>query len=134
MQPTIILAHGAFADSSSWGAALTPLAAEGFDVMAWAGPLRGIAEDAAALAALVPGVEGPIVLVGHPYGGAVVTDVAPEAGHNIPLGAHRVMAQRASTVNTSEVPGASHVVGISHADRVVEVIRHAARAEAPTRA
>ncbi len=238
MQPTIILAHGAYADSSSWNDVLGSLTADGTRAIAWANPLRGIAEDAAALSGLVRETEEPIVLVGHSYGGAVITNVDPAAGdisaivyvagfaleanetpvgasslapgstlaetiirvplddgsvdtyiardkfhhqfaadlperqatlmamtqrpvteaalgepsgdhplwesvpswfifgdedRNIPAGAHRAMARRASARRTVEISGASHVVGISHADEVVQIIREAARAEVVTR-
>jgi pimeloyl-ACP methyl ester carboxylesterase len=233
MPPTIILVHGAFADSSSWNGVITPLTDDGSTVIAWANPLRGIASDAAALTSLVRSIDGPIVLVGHSYGGAVLTNVDPnavditalvyvagfalEAGesaadaaalapgstlgdtlarvelpdgavdlyiapdkfhhqfaadlpaeqaalmaiiqrpateaalseasgghplwknvpswfifgeldHNIPAGAHHAMADRASAVRAVEIPGASHVVGISHPNDVVQTIRDAARA------
>jgi pimeloyl-ACP methyl ester carboxylesterase len=80
MKPTIILVHGAYADSSSWNAVAEPLAAEGHRVIAWANPLRSVAADAAALTDLVRSIEGPIVLAGHSYGGAVITNVDAAAG------------------------------------------------------
>ena len=239
MDLTIIFAHGAYADSSSWNDIIRPLAADGHRIIAWANPLRGIATDAVALTSLVRSLDGPIVLVGHSYGGAVLTNVdiaageiialvyvagfalkagespagasalapgstladtlmrtplddggadtyiAPDKFHrqfaadlpasraalmavtqrpvteaalleasgelplwrsvpswfifgdsdrNIPVGAHRVMAERASAKRTVEIPGASHVVGISHADKAAQIIRQAARAHVPTRA
>lgn len=79
MKPTVILVHGAFAESSSWGGVLQPLLADGYPVIAFANPLRGLASDAALLSDLVASVEGPVVLVGHSYGGGVLTNVsAPE--------------------------------------------------------
>jgi pimeloyl-ACP methyl ester carboxylesterase len=80
MPPTIILIHGAYAESSSWAGVIERLAAEGHDVIAHANPLRTLAGDAAAASDLVRSVDGPVVLVGHSYGGAVVTNVDPEAG------------------------------------------------------
>jgi pimeloyl-ACP methyl ester carboxylesterase len=227
---TVILIHGAFADSDSWNGVIPPLRSE-HRVIAYANPLRGIAYDAAPLNDLIGTIRGPIVLVGHSYGGAVLTAVDPEAGEivgavyaagfalepgespatasalapgstlaetlvevpleaggvdlyidqdrywkqfcadlseeqarimavtqrpvtgaglndplgsgalwqsvpswfvfgendrNIPAGAHRMMADRAGARRSVEVPGASHVVGISHPDEVVALVREAA--------
>jgi pimeloyl-ACP methyl ester carboxylesterase len=235
MKPTIILVHGAYADSSSWNGVVEPLAAAGHRVIAWANPLRGVATDAAALTDLVRSVDGPIVLAGHSYGGAVMTNVAGDAGdvvafvyvagfalevaesagdasslapgstlaetlervpladggtdtyiaserfhhqfaadlpaqdsalmavtqrpitaaalfepsgdhplwrsvpswfifgeldHNIPAGAHRIMAERAGARRTTEIAGASHVVGVSHPGETAQLILEAAGAHA----
>jgi pimeloyl-ACP methyl ester carboxylesterase len=75
MKPTIVLVHGAFAESSSWNGVIEPLLDAGHRVIAAANPLRGVASDAAAISDLVRSVAGPIVLVGHSYGGAVITNV-----------------------------------------------------------
>ncbi|MEU2347744.1 alpha/beta hydrolase [Modestobacter sp. NPDC049651] len=80
MQQTIVLVHGAFADSSSWNDVIDPLTERGHTVVAWANPLRGVAADAAALTDLVRSIDGPVVLVGHSYGGAVITNVSAGAG------------------------------------------------------
>jgi pimeloyl-ACP methyl ester carboxylesterase len=242
MTPTIVLVHGAFADSASWDGVIEQLADDGGRVIAFAAPLRGLATDASALGDLLRSLDGPVVLVGHSYGGAVVTAVdagaadvvalvyvagfalvpgescgdasaltagstlgetllpvpladgrtdtytvqdryhhqfcadlppgqaarmavtqrpvtrealfepAPdralwrsvpswfvfgELDHNIPAGAHRIMAERAAARRTVEVPGASHVVGISHPDEVVAAVLEAAAgvsvAESPAR-
>ena len=227
---TVILVHGAFADSDSWNGVIAPLRAE-HRVIAYANPLRGIAYDAAPLTDLIKTIDGPIVLAGHSYGGAVLTAVEPDAGqivglvyvagfalqpgesaatasalapgstladtlvevplrsggvdlyidqakywkqfcadlgeeqaaamavtqrpvtgaglndplgsgalwqsvpswfvfgendHNIPAAAHQVMAARAEARRTVQVPGASHVVGISHPGEVLELVREAA--------
>jgi pimeloyl-ACP methyl ester carboxylesterase len=236
MKPTIVLVHGAYAESSSWNDVIGPLLDQGHRVIAWATPLRGLASDAVALTDLVRSLEGPIVLVGHSYGGALLSNVPVDAGdvqalvfvagyalepgescgdassfvpggtlaptlvrvpladgavdtyidpakyhhqfaddlperqtaimavtqrpvteaalfepsgdsaswrtvpswfifgeldHNIPAGAHRIMAERAGSRRTLEVAGASHVVGMSHADETVEMILEAANAAAP---
>ena len=78
--PTVILVHGAYADSSSWDGVAAPLLAEGYRVIAFANPLRGVRSDAALLSDLVRSVDGPVVLVGHSYGGAVLTNVDAPAG------------------------------------------------------
>ncbi|MBG0815034.1 alpha/beta fold hydrolase [Planomonospora sp. ID82291] len=75
-KPTIVLVHGAFADASSWNGVAERLQRRGYTVIASANPLRGLADDAAATAALLKSVKGPVVLAGHSYGGAVITNAA----------------------------------------------------------
>jgi pimeloyl-ACP methyl ester carboxylesterase len=236
MKPTVVLVHGAFADSSSWNGVAERLSGEGLPVVAFAAPLRGVAADAALLDDLLRSIEGPVVLVGHSYGGAVITNtgagdvlglvyvagfalepgescadasalapgstlaetlelvplaaggadayIAQERYHqqfaadlpeveaalmaitqrpvtqaalsepsderprwrsapswflfgeldrNIPAGAHRIMAERAQPRRTVEIVGASHVVGISHAQETAAIILEAAGVEALTR-
>ena len=230
MSATIVLVHGAFADASSWNDVASALTADGHRVIGYANPLRGVAEDAAGLTALVRSLDGEVVLVGHSYGGALITNVPADAGRvvglvyvaafaldagesagdvsgsvpgstlgetlervplpsgtdlyisqeryhqqfcadlpaeqaalmaiaqrpateaalgepsgadplwrtvpswfvfgdadrNIPVAAHRAMAGRAGAVETVEVAGASHVVGMSHPDRTIALVRAAA--------
>jgi pimeloyl-ACP methyl ester carboxylesterase len=230
MTPTIVLVHGAFADSASWDGVAARLLADDRRVIAFANPLRGVASDAALLTDLVRSIDGPVVLAGHSYGGAVMTAVPADAGdvvalvyvagfaltpgesagdasalapgstlgdtlspvplagggtdmyivqeryhqqfcadlpdgqaalmavsqrpvtqaglfepldgealwrsvpswfvfgeldRNIPAGAHHIMAERAGARRTVEIPGASHVVGISHPDEVASLVREA---------
>jgi len=75
-QPTVILVHGAFADASSWNGVIADLTGRGFPVIAAANPLRSLDTDAATIKALVQSVDGPVVLVGHSYGGAVISNAA----------------------------------------------------------
>ncbi|MBC9035173.1 alpha/beta hydrolase [Sphingomonas sp. JC676] len=75
-KPVIVLVHGAFAESSSWDAVITRLEKSGYTVVAAANPLRGVASDAAAVSGLVKSIKQPVVLVGHSYGGPVITDAA----------------------------------------------------------
>jgi pimeloyl-ACP methyl ester carboxylesterase len=82
---TIVLVHGAFAESSSWDGVVDPLVADGHKVIAAANPLRGVAADAAAVSDLVRTVDGPVVLVGHSYGGLVISNVAADAGEIVGL-------------------------------------------------
>ncbi len=229
MTPTIVLVHGAYADSASWAGVLDRLPTDA-RVIAFANPLRGLATDTALLTDLVRSIDGPVVLVGHSYGGAVMTGVPSDAGdivalvfvaafalvpgesagdasalvpgstlgdtlmsvpladggtdtyivaeryhqqfcadlpaeqaalmavtqrpvtqealfepsgdqalwrtvpswfvfgeldRNIPAGAHHIMAERAGARRTVEIPGASHVVGISHPDEVAGMVRDA---------
>jgi len=226
MAPTVVLVHGAYAESSSWDGLLERLPADS-RVIAFANPLRRLASDTALLTDLVRSLDGPVVLVGHSYGGAVMTGVPADAGdvvalvyvagfallpgesagdasaltpgstlgdtlvrvpladgstdtyidqekyqgqfcadlpsdqaarmaitqrpvteealfepngdealwrsvpswfvfgemdRNIPVGAHRIMAERAGARRTVEIPGASHVVGISHVAEVADVV------------
>ncbi|MER7983737.1 alpha/beta hydrolase [Streptomyces sp. NPDC095817] len=73
---TIVLVHGAFADSSGFNAVAKRLVTDGYPVVAAANPLRGLSSDAAHVKALLDSIEGPIVLVGHSYGGAVISAAA----------------------------------------------------------
>jgi pimeloyl-ACP methyl ester carboxylesterase len=85
MKPTIVLVHGAFAESSSWDAVIDPLLDAGHPVIAAANPLRGLAADAGAVADVVRAVDGPVVLAAHSYGGAVITGVPADAGEIVGL-------------------------------------------------
>ena len=229
--PTIVLVHGAYADSASWDGVTSRLLADGRRVTAFANPLRGVASDAALLTDLLRSIDGPVVLVGHSYGGAVMTAVPAGAGevvalvyvagfalvpgesagdasaltpgstladtlvrvpladgstdtyiaqeryhqqfcadlpaeqaalmavgqrpvtegalfeplggdalwrsvpswfvfgeldHNIPVGAHRILAERAGAKRTLEIPGASHAVAVSRPADVAGVVLEAA--------
>ncbi|MBB4689194.1 alpha/beta fold hydrolase [Amycolatopsis jiangsuensis] len=75
-KPTVVLVHGAWADSSGWAGVITRLTKAGYPVVAAGNPLRGLAIDTAAVKDVLRGIEGPIVLVGHSYGGAVITNAA----------------------------------------------------------
>ena len=75
-KPTIVLVHGAFAGSSSWNSVIVKLERDGYRVIAAANPLRSVVSDAATVSAIVQSVRGPVVLVGHSYGGAVITEAA----------------------------------------------------------
>jgi pimeloyl-ACP methyl ester carboxylesterase len=80
MAPTIVLVHGAFAESASWDRVIPPLQDAGHDVIAAPNPLRSLASDAKSVSDLVRTIDGPVVLVGHSYGGAVITNVDIDAG------------------------------------------------------
>lgn len=75
-KPTIVLVHGAFADSSSWNGVVEQLSKDGYPVLAAANPLRSVSGDARYVASVIDGIAGPVVLVGHSYGGAVITSAA----------------------------------------------------------
>jgi pimeloyl-ACP methyl ester carboxylesterase len=74
--PTIVFVHGAWADASGWGASISALRDRGFAAIGFANPLRHLTDDAAYLATLLGTISGPIVLVGHSYGGAVMSNAA----------------------------------------------------------
>jgi pimeloyl-ACP methyl ester carboxylesterase len=105
-QPTIVFVHGAFADSSGWSAETKPLGRRGYRTIAFSNPLRGLSADAAGLRLFLSTISGPVVLVGHSYGGAVITNAAtgnpnvkalvyiaafaPEAGETLEALQHKV--------------------------------------------
>ena len=122
-KPTVILVHGAWADSSGWAGVITRLQRDGYTVLAPANPLRGLASDTAYLKTFLAAVTGPVVLVGHSYGGAVITDAAtgnpnvkslvyidafaPDAGENVLQlsGTDSVLANPDLSKVFSTVPG-----------------------------
>jgi pimeloyl-ACP methyl ester carboxylesterase len=75
-KPTIVLVHGAFADASGWNDVITRLDALGYPTIAPANPLRGLPVDVPYLESVLANIEGPIILVGHSYGGEVITNAA----------------------------------------------------------
>jgi pimeloyl-ACP methyl ester carboxylesterase len=80
-KPSIVLVHGAFADASSWNAVIAILQKDGYTVYAPPNNLRGLDPDSAALAAVVKSIPGPVILVGHSYGGSVISVTAPSEGN-----------------------------------------------------
>ncbi|MFF8882779.1 alpha/beta fold hydrolase [Streptomyces flaveolus] len=77
-KPTVVLVHGAFADASSYAEVIPRLIARGLDVVAPAVPNRSLTGDAAYVASIIRQIPGPVVLVGHSYGGAVITVAGTE--------------------------------------------------------
>lgn len=75
-KPTVVFVHGAFADASGWDSEVRTLSRMGYPVYAPANPLRGLTADADYIRAFLQTVDGPVVLVGHSYGGAVITNAA----------------------------------------------------------
>ena len=230
-KPTIVLLHGAFAESSSWSGVITRLLNQNFPAVAVANPLRGVGRDSEYLVSILDGINGDVVLVGHSYGGMIISNAsagrddvkglvfvggfAPDAGEsaaqlagryeggtlgetlmsfklpdgdsdlyivqdkyrdqftaestaedaavmavtqrpiaesalnepagppgwrdipswfifgsddkNIPVAAHRFMAQRAGSRRTVEINGGTHTVGIPEAETVVQLIEEAAQ-------
>jgi pimeloyl-ACP methyl ester carboxylesterase len=71
--PTVVLVHGGFADASYWAPVIRDLQSHDLPVLAPPNPLRGLAHDAEYIASFVNQIEGPVLLVGHSYGGAVIS-------------------------------------------------------------
>jgi pimeloyl-ACP methyl ester carboxylesterase len=82
---TVVLVHGAFADSSSWAGVIERLHAKGVQVVAVANPLRGISIDSAYVASVFQQISGPVLAVGHSYGGAVISNAATRAENVVGL-------------------------------------------------
>jgi pimeloyl-ACP methyl ester carboxylesterase len=80
LKPTIVLVHGAFAESASWNEVSQRLLADGYRVIAAPNPLRSLSGDAAVVSSLLATIDGPVVLAGHSYGGAVMSNAA--VGHD----------------------------------------------------
>ena len=78
-KPTVVLVHGAFADASSWNGVIERLQQQGYTVIAPPNPLRGVTADSAYIASLLGQISGPVLLGGHSYGGAVITNAATSA-------------------------------------------------------
>jgi pimeloyl-ACP methyl ester carboxylesterase len=83
VKPTIVLVHGAFADSSSWNGVVDKLQSHDYPVVAAGNPLRGLASDAGYVRQLVASINGPVVLVGHSYGGSVISGAAATGLDNV---------------------------------------------------
>jgi pimeloyl-ACP methyl ester carboxylesterase len=84
-KPTIVLVHGAFADSSGWNAEIAELQSKGYPVVAVSDPLRGLTSDSDYVRSFLATIPGPVVLVGHSYGGAVITNAARGAANVVAL-------------------------------------------------
>ena len=83
--PTVVLVHGAFADASSWAGVIRESPGGRHPTLAPPNPLRGIANDAAYIASVVNALAGPVVLVGHSYGGAIISNAAPKTPNAVGL-------------------------------------------------
>ncbi|MEE6295879.1 alpha/beta fold hydrolase [Georgenia wangjunii] len=83
--PTVVLVHGAFAESASWNDVVADLRGRGHHVLAVANPLRGLKEDAAYLRSVLDTLDGPVVLAGHSYGGSVMSEAAHGAAGVVAL-------------------------------------------------
>jgi pimeloyl-ACP methyl ester carboxylesterase len=83
--PTVVLVHGAFADASGWSGVIAELQADGIATLAPANPLRSVSGDAAYIASVVNQIPGPVLLVGHSYGGVVITNAAVQTPNVVGL-------------------------------------------------
>lgn len=83
--PTVVLVHGAFADAGSWAGVTERLLKVDVPVRAIVNPLRGVASDAAYVASVINQIPGPVLAVGHSYGGAVITNAAPQTTNVVGL-------------------------------------------------
>jgi pimeloyl-ACP methyl ester carboxylesterase len=83
--PTVVLVHGAFADSSGWTGVIDCLRTAGVSALAVPNPLRGITADSAYVSSALSQIPGPVLAVGHSYGGAVITNAAVAAGNVVGL-------------------------------------------------
>jgi pimeloyl-ACP methyl ester carboxylesterase len=80
-RPTVVLVNGAWANSASWSGVIERLQSQGYTVVAPPNPLQSLKGDAATIAGLLKTIKGPVVLVGHSYGGAVITNAATHNRH-----------------------------------------------------
>jgi pimeloyl-ACP methyl ester carboxylesterase len=83
---TVVLVHGAYADASSWNGVIERLQAAGLQVTAPVNPLRGISIDSAYIASFLRQIPGPVLAVGHSYGGAVISNAATGVPNVVGLG------------------------------------------------
>ena len=83
--PTVVLVHGAFADAGSWAGVTKRLISAGVYVTAIVNPLRGLKTDAAYVASIISQTPGPVLAVGHSYGGAVITNAVPQTSNVVGL-------------------------------------------------
>jgi pimeloyl-ACP methyl ester carboxylesterase len=85
VKPTIVIVHGAFSDASGWNAVIDRLQQQGCEVIAPPNPLRGVSSDSAYIASLLNQIDAPVLLVGHSYGGAVISNAAAKASNVVGL-------------------------------------------------
>jgi pimeloyl-ACP methyl ester carboxylesterase len=116
-KPTVVLVHGAFADASGWNDVTTRLVADGYTVYAPPNPLRGLTSDAEYLRTFLTTIEGPVVLVGHSYGGAVITNAAT-GNENIKA----LVYVAAYALAEGETVAAANELGGGHTDLLDHVI------------
>lgn len=128
-KPTVVLVHGSWADASSWHEVIQSLQAQGYPVVATANPLRSLSGDSDYLATRLTTIKGPIILVGHSYGGAVITNAAagnpnvkslvyiaafaPDKGENVLQLAAKYPGSRLSDDPKAPVPTALNAVPLS---------------------
>ncbi|WP_341524233.1 alpha/beta hydrolase [Pseudomonas sp. G.S.17] len=110
VKPTIVLVHGAFAGSSSWNGVIKILEKDGYTVIAAANPLRSVKTDAQSITNLLKGIKSPVVLVGHSYGGPVISEAAYEQANVkalVYVAAFAPEAGESAVALTGKFPGAT---------------------------
>jgi pimeloyl-ACP methyl ester carboxylesterase len=120
MSPTVLLVHGGFADGSSWSGVIRKLTESGIDARAIANPLRGLSSDGEYVAGIVAQTDGDVVLVGHSYGGAVITHAGSSATNVtavVYVGAFGLERGESAQASGAEYPlpaliGALHPAGV----------------------
>lgn len=109
-KPTIVLVHGAFAESASWNSVIEELSARGYDSVAIANPLRSLTIDATYLRDVIAGIGRPVVLVGHSYGGLVITQAAsgnPAVTALVYVGAFAPDTDESASTLSTQFPGST---------------------------
>ncbi|MER7690900.1 alpha/beta hydrolase [Streptomyces sp. NPDC097610] len=107
--PTVVLVHGAFGDSGMWKGVIAKLQGQGYTTVAAANPLRGLESDAQYVATVTEAVDGPVVLVGHSYAGAIITRAARDASNVealVYVAAFQPDEGESALENASRFPGA----------------------------
>ena len=128
-EPTIVLVHGAFADASSWSGVVERLLAQGHHVIAPANPLRGLALDSAYIASVLNQIEGPVLLVGHSYAGAVNTNAALQAKNVVGLVFVAAFApEEGETLGAAEATSRDSVLSTAQVQRLYPTGRDGATA------
>ena len=112
MKPTIVLVHGAWADASSWSGEVDRLQHDGYVARAIANPLRGLTSDSADIADFLRTISGPVVLVGHSYGGSVITNAAAGV-RNVKALVYVDAAAPAVGETTAQLSGKTSALGVA---------------------
>src|SRR5258706_236779 len=120
-KPNIVLVHGAWADGSCWSAVIQRLQEDGYNVIAPQFPLTSLADNVARLREVLAVQDGPTIVVGHSYGGQIITALGTDAPDAVRLFGQRMGA------TTVEVKS-SHVAMVSHPKDVTKLIETAAKA------
>ena len=117
-KPTIVLVHGAFEDASIWWGVVERLQPKGYPLVAFGNPCQGVAVDAAYLRSLLGKIDEPVLLVGHSYGGAVITQAGddPKVKGLVYAGSILPAVGESSTNSVSRFPGSSFFVSIDRTD------------------
>ena len=120
-KPTIVLVHGAWADGSSWDGVTRALQAQGYTVLVPPNPLRGLTDDAAYIASfLAQRTSGPVVLVGHSYGGAVITNAGAAGDVRALVYVNAFMPDEGETV-VQILEGSNSALGVADPTTIFDI-------------